>query len=426
MRNDIFLLADLCRYYKLIHPIFPLFSHSMANLHVVLDHIPTDVCSALFAALDAAVASLTSVNNNSLPSKALEPFQLEQLENRTFTANLAHLQAVILVAIAAENSGPSHSRNSAWFAEAVRIGKFMQLHQSRLWNQVDDDVESPGALGRRAYLVLAVLDRWQAASMSGFLAITGPGIELSTSDEELLGITAYRFVRKFSIFPRCPGQSLIMLLGLSRVLGHLTEGMLYYSPDPNSPYPSSSRPLLTATLKEELDTFHDSARTAFQSSPNLHLAYLHVKLLADRHLETYTSNASNILNGVFQIVASLRQSQGICPLTHHWAGLAALTLTDFLDDSNAGRALHDLRDGLQSGQIRQLSGSLPWDASIASFIVKKTGSDRGGLEHLADAAVGKSKSDEGQEGDGPFSKAAVGAPVDWTVLTMKGYLNHFE
>ena len=167
--------------------------------------------------------------------------------------------------------------------------------------------------------------------------------------------------------------------------------------------------------------------TDFPTLPQLHLAYLHVQLLADIQLEDSFASAQNVIEGARTIVTLIGQSNppSICPLTHHWVALAAITLAEHVEKSKDGESttavLRELRDKLSSTQIRHpfsQNGDAPaWDRVISAFLTTKLGpendNDRGGLEHLADAAVGKSKVNSNE-------------PLQWTLRTSKGYLSIFN
>lgn len=186
-------------------------------------------------------------------------------------------------------------------------------------------------------------------------------------------------------------------------------------------------------MYDNLDNFRKSVQGLFATTPHLQLACLHSKLIADRHMELYVSNATQIEKGALQIVALLRQKPGPNPLTHHWAGLAAATLTERLgmglespDPDEFTAALHSLREGLQTGQIRHCDGNkTAWDQTIASFITKKLDPAQR-LESLADAAVGTSQAKSGPEGQDSGATSARNGVMDWSASTMEGYLNLFE
>jgi len=189
-------------------------------------------------------------------------------------------------------------------------------------------------------------------------------------------------------------------------------------------------------MYSSIENFRKSVQSRLPTMPHLHLAFLHLKLLADRHLENNRPNATRVHDGAQQMVTLLLQNPGASPLTHHWAGLAAITLAEFQDGAIAQRALRDLRGGFQSGHIRQWKGkALIWDTAIVGYITKKLehtqdssdsiAGDRGPLGQLADAALNKNPVKSGQAGNIPDGIREYEVPMDWSAATMNGYLNSF-
>lgn len=178
-------------------------------------------------------------------------------------------------------------------------------------------------------------------------------------------------------------------------------------------------------ISGEIETFRESVYQQYTKIPEIHLAYLYLQLQADRHMEGHTSNANAIINGAFHIVTLLKQKKGTYSsiLVHHITALAAITLGEAADrqsNSSTNAALQDLRAGLDTALFRPGKGKTSWDAAISAFISRKLNDDQGGLEQLADAAVGKAK------GGGPGDGSTNGGPAEWSVATSKGYLNIFE
>lgn len=194
-----------------------------------------------------------------------------------------------------------------------------------------------------------------------------------------------------------------------------------------------TRELLSEIMYAILDAYRINMKGLFATMPQLELAYLHTKLFADRLMEVYVSHSSRIVEGAFRIVTILRQKPGPHPLTHHWAGLAAVTLSKCLsvgmEDHSADEitgALHGLREGLQSGQVRDCQGRKTiWDQTIASFITKKLDPAQR-LEGLADAAVGNTQGNIGQQGQDLGTKGTRTGRMDWSASTKQGYLNLFD
>ena len=231
------------------------------------------------------------------------------------------------------------------------------------------------------------------------------------------------------------------------VLGDLTDGWLYSESGVDTP---QSRQI-TRMMRRTLNTF-SLVIEALPTMHHLRLAYLHVQLLADRYLERNISHASRIVKGAVEIASLLRRNntEAVSPLTHHWAALAAITLVESVERTGHREsivALHELRNCVSSGQLRSLESAqadaTAWDKVISAFISKRIeqrgpqGTDhetsRGGLEHLADAAVSKSQtandgkpSDDAGNADatsGDMGSAKVAEPFDWEAGIAGGYLN---
>lgn len=190
--------------------------------------------------------------------------------------------------------------------------------------------------------------------------------------------------------------------------------------------------LLGRALRGELQRFRESTEQYFGTLKHVHLAYLHVKLLSDRHLETNISNTKAIMSGAFKTISLLATDQNrASPLTHHFAALATITLAEVIDrdPQPIGDALQLLQSNLENGQVQYpygVANNRPaWSTAISAFISKKAGSaigGRGGLQHLADAAVGVDGGHAGED----VGKKLEGQPIDWTAMTIEGYLRLFE
>ena len=231
------------------------------------------------------------------------------------------------------------------------------------------------------------------------------------------------------------------------ILGDLTNGWLYSEPGVDTP---QSRDI-TRMMRRTLNTF-SLVVEAFPTLHHLRLAYLHVQLLADRYLERNISHASRIVKGAIEIASLLRRNdtEAVSPLTHHWAALAAITLVECVERMGHREsivALHELLSCVSSGQLRSLESAqadaTAWDKVISAFITKRIeqrgaqgpehDTGRGGLEHLADAAVSKSKTaKDAKPGDdagsadatsGDMASVKIAEPFDWEAGIAGGYLN---
>lgn len=183
-------------------------------------------------------------------------------------------------------------------------------------------------------------------------------------------------------------------------------------------------------MKGEVDRLGEGLYHTFRQTPHVYLAFAHLKLLTLRLPGFPNSIATERLDLAHTIVDQLGSAtDGVRPLTHHFAGLAAITLSEDLSNDQSVAALQKLRAILDSGYVRddiESSKSRPhktiWNAPISSFITKKlgdgvphsvddVGNARGGLQHLADAAVGNGSS---------------GEATDWNAVGAKGFLSEFE
>lgn len=212
------------------------------------------------------------------------------------------------------------------------------------------------------------------------------------------------------------------------MLGHVSHAILYQDPERNRTHPREL--LLDTLLKGEVDRLGEGLYHYFRQMPHAYLAFAHLKLLSLRLPGFPDSIASERLDLAHSIADHLNTSTGVVrPLTHHFAGLAAIAFAENMSNDQFITILQKLRSVLDTGYVREdieSSKSRPlkttWNAPISSFISKKlgdsdaqtandAGSSHGGLQHLADAAVG----------NGPNGEAA-----DWTAVGAKGFLNEFE
>ena len=185
----------------MIHPHLPVLPSSRQRVEQDLHHhtVPTKIGDVLFAALDAAICSCTSASFHPLDSSIalLGTLRLgEEPSDRSLISNLYSLQVLIFLVIASGAAGPLPPQHGVTIATAVQFATSLRLHQSRTLNIEDDDVNSPTGTGRRLWLVLTILDRWQAAGTAGMSSIQEEAIHLSRSDEAVLGTSAYQLARK--------------------------------------------------------------------------------------------------------------------------------------------------------------------------------------------------------------------------------------
>ena len=126
----------------------------------------------------------------------ISKLQIEHAKSRNTHENIMFLQALLFMIIVQENSGPGKNDPVLWYGVAFGIATYLKLH---LNEEVAPD-DPPEAIevktnGRRAYLVLVVLDRWHAASMAVPLNVRDDEVVLLPSDHRLLGDSAYNLTR---------------------------------------------------------------------------------------------------------------------------------------------------------------------------------------------------------------------------------------
>ncbi|KAI9769092.1 MAG: Glucose-responsive transcription factor [Geoglossum simile] len=426
---------EMSRYYGIIHPTFPLLPNTKARLRSRLANCPITLREAFLEALYAAVRSLPSSAASASPPdfqstrKAVDLISASQFENvatRTMSTNLIFLQSLILMALEADNHGPATMRGqlgpprAVWLGSAVGLSYFLKLHVFRYREKPSDgDPDSDEKLSRRIWWVLVTLDRWHASSTSSPLLIPDTSVVLLPEDHVLLGDAGYQLTRH-----------------LAEVFVSAEDAMA-----PNSP----GAPLVGKLLNGEIDRFRESIDSTIHSLNLVRLSYWHVKLLLKRH--TAASEPYDLL-GPAQRLASILNSPTtpITPLNHHFAALAALTLVELADmpetKEGAWKGIQDLHEALDKrrGFLVREDG-VGWDSAVRDLILKKRqqqqsggsgplSGNHGGLQHLADLAVGErgstvaTPSGGGAGSQGAPAERAPSSPIlfDPTLLTRCGYL----
>ena len=205
------------------------------------------------------------------------------------------------------------------------------------------------------------------------------------------------------------------------MLGHAYRAVMRQNPQYN---------LVDSFLKGEVDRLGESLYQLFRDTPHIYLAFAHLKLVSLTLPGFPSCVATERVELARTIVDQLGSTtRGLRPLTHHFAGLAAIALAEDLGNEQSVLALQKLRVILDTGYVHEeieSSKSRPhttmWNAPISSFITKKLGdgapttvddpnTSHGGLQHLADAAVGNGSN---------------GGATDWHAVGVKGFLTEFE
>ncbi|KAL9126754.1 MAG: hypothetical protein Q9217_004244 [Psora testacea] len=387
---------DLERYYSRIHTTLPLLPESHFELQSILDRAPLIVREAFKAALGMAVkAGQTAVSETQERSAAALCLAVKMTRSNdlSMTQHLVHMQTLLLMAIADELNGPSSSQNANWLGFAVLLANSLHLQKVQYMDHTkSSDVDR---LIRRAWLSLVILDRWHAAGMCSATLIHDENIQLVPSDHALLGI--------------------------SIALGHLSNVFLHNEQDFTNKRPSGSA--LVQLMRGEVCRIEESIETFLPQMPLVNLAFLHIKILSDKAAETFYSSEAPVTNAAIESINLLRSDQQTAsPLEHHFAGLAGITLVLAveLDPVPITDGLNHLRQMIETGRLppawrpsinAYISSHLEAHRSKASAAGPNT--NRGGLQHLADAAVGADRNTFQED-------------IDWTTITSKGYLRAFE
>ncbi|KAI9736562.1 MAG: Glucose-responsive transcription factor [Claussenomyces sp. TS43310] len=428
-------------YYQHIHPTFPMLPYSQTRLGSRLGSCPATLREAFMEALYAAVKSFPTSTvtpqqeflSTRRAARLIAASQSENVTNRTLATNLIYLQTLMLLAIESENHGPTGMRGqpspspSVWLGGAVGLAYSMKLHNHRVDNNAPDvDRDSDDLIARRTWLSLIILDRYHAASTSSPVMIPDTSVILLPDDQHLFGEATFTLARS------------------SSVLGHVAA--VFIAPSDVTALGSSSAPIISTLLVGELERFRESfpASLTPESSPLVHLAYWHLRLLMKR--ATPASDPSELAGPAMRIITLLTGSPTFTsPLLHHFSVLAALTLIDLLD-------LESTRDEAEVGikMLRESYAPLSaWDMAIRDTIQKKRHSSgivasttaaasqhaltaSQGLQHLADLATA-TEADRSEAlsetrpetvaSAPPTTVAANQAAWDSTALTRNGYLS---
>lgn len=155
---------------------------------------------ALLQTLSAAMqTSTTVVDPRYLDGLAaqLSRLQVEQAKSRSVFENILFLRALLLMIIAQENSGPGRNDPVLWYGVAFGIATYLKLHHNNEVTPTDTpEIVEVKTDGRRAYLILVMLDRWHSAGMVVPLNVADEQLSLLPSDRTLLGDSAYSLIRE--------------------------------------------------------------------------------------------------------------------------------------------------------------------------------------------------------------------------------------
>ena len=168
-------------------------TRNLANAHATIRE-------ALLGALNVFVriSDQTTGPNFKLMGEKLMVLQLEDLRARSTDDNLIHLQALLFMALTTDSSGPVHLQQSPWIDLALKVAIFLKLQLNGPCTHVaGSDPDTYDKLSRRAWLILVVIDRWHASSITCRHLTDEDNSALFPEDKDLLGVTGYRFARRY-------------------------------------------------------------------------------------------------------------------------------------------------------------------------------------------------------------------------------------
>lgn len=197
------------RYYRIIHPTYPLLPNSTSRLRSRLLDCPVVLRSAFLEALYAAVRSspastLGQTRDTQGARKASElitNFQFQTLASQTKSINLIYLQTMILMVLEADNHatrrGQSGPPRAVWLGAAVGLSYTLKLHINPSRSRYAlSDLDADENLGRRNWWILVILDRWHAVSTSSPLLIPDSSVIIMPEDQSLLGDSVFHLLRE--------------------------------------------------------------------------------------------------------------------------------------------------------------------------------------------------------------------------------------
>lgn len=195
-------------------------------------------------------------------------------------------------------------------------------------------------------------------------------------------------------------------------MGHLSEA--FTSAD-EIVCAASLNPYISRLLRGELERFRESVEVGWGSLSLLHVAYYHVKLLTMRH--NSSSEPRQLLEPALRMATMLdHSSMPITPLNHHFAALALITLVDLADldetREEAWRGIQQLDEALKKRRgMATREDSVGWDRAIKDLISKRMEmrGGAGGLQHLAELAIGGDQSPKGSMYGRPSARRGLDA-----------------
>ncbi|AEO64339.1 uncharacterized protein THITE_2037048 [Thermothielavioides terrestris NRRL 8126] len=383
-------------YLEVVHPTFPLLASTKARVQSLFWQIPPAIQSAFHNAFLAMVnpflpASDSQANGDPATAcRLLSEWEAGHKAAGSTITDLVRLQTLIMAAIAVDCHGIAYSQGQlGGLSKAEILGRAVGLAYSmKLFaRQVDLepnpelDPNSDDNVALRAWWVLIMLDRWNAAGM---------GMPALISNDSVAVDPGLRLVA---------GEVVFSLIHISHVLGHIVPVAINPVLDPFAPAGSTlismskmSTGMLPWILPSPL------------TEPMLLLAYWHARLISE--LLAPRQNPANVLQATRNLVQLLGANYKlVSPLTHHFIALAALGLLQLrqMDESR------DEADRLINDVLEFSMAPSPWNDAVRAKLAEhlprpgtaaSAAADGQNLHQLADMAAAKEGSVPAADADG--------------------------
>jgi hypothetical protein len=367
------------RYYKSIHPLLPILHHSRVDLRSHLTKCSLTLRDTFLHLLYATVRVASKRNeadvvDEELMKKAFDIIQASQFENpknRSTSVNLIYLQCAILASLEADQRGPENFRGKSGVHKthllqmAVTLGSNLLKHYKLDGlPQPEGDRDSVKNLIRRNWIILVVLDRFNAISTGTLKIIPRETARFSILDKPLLGDTLFNLAGNCAVNFRL--IQLIYFIDLTDVMSQII-GVIDLQNSPGSSQMFLRNPQVIKELVEsELDRgsrIHGifPPQTADQTSGNpnfdtVGLLWWHLVLISKRHL--YIMHPIEILMPAKVMVDILKQQTSSGPFHFHFFALAAITLLELTGipevEEAAWKSVSDLQIAMDRRQTLPL------------------------------------------------------------------------
>ncbi|MCJ1436004.1 Glucose-responsive transcription factor [Xylographa pallens] len=420
----------LIQYYNVVHSTFPLLPNNSINLRKLLVQSPVLLRDAFFGAMlmvalrsSASFSPVDDHDHVAAKEALLVLISPEQTHfgTRNDLESLLYLQTCVLMIIGSDMSGPANSlpvdmpARAVWSGLAVAAAQHLKL-LSRVTHSVHSyDPDAEYSLGRRAFWILVVMDRYYAISTG-----TQPQFQTTNmhlSDRGVVGASMFNLAKQTRILAFM-GNTPVQEMSVS---------------ENNAPVGDVFQAIFLSILNDaEIDM---ETQALIASMPFHDAVFQYNALLVARYVcNPMRLQYLDILGAALKLTqALLKPEYPRNPLTHHFVGLAVRTLIDLTgmpgSKAQAINGLNNVRLAIEEKHILgSVNGSRQWESIMLDAVksgLRATAEpmDRANLQHLADAAVGGN--DAGGEAGQAGNMDVTERVRDWSQITRTGYLTTF-